>query len=514
MSDVNLKTEGGREYLEIAVQPHPHPISYQGEYHYRSGSTKQVLRGAALNRFLLRKYGRTWDDVPLPGVHLKDLDGRALDGFRRRGARSERLPAEILGESDAAVIEHLQLREADSLKRAAVLLFHPAPHRFSIGAQVRIGAFRGSEVLYQDIVEGDLFTQVERTMDLLYTKYARALISYDGIYRVETFPVPRAAMREAVINAVIHRDYQDSAAVQIRVYHDRIAIWNPAELPPGWTAAPAAGAHPSRPFNPRIAYGFFRAGMIEAWGRGLLRIRDACEAAGVPAPQWEIPVGGGLWLRFPFSREYREAAARTDGPDDGGVHDPQSGFRTSDEGGQAGNRGGQAGDQGGQAGDEGGQAGDQGGQAGDQGGQAGDEGGQAGDQGGQADDEGGQADDQGGQADGREDHAGSVTALAAAELAMLRACLPGPVSGEVLRAAAGYSGRSGQFRTRLHRLLSDRFLVRTAPDKPRSPLQRYGITTRGRAALAEPEVEPGVAPGATPEPEGGGNGSPPATALP
>ena len=59
MSDVNLKTEGGREYLEIAVQPHPHPISYQGEYHYRSGSTKQVLRGAALSRFLLRKYGRT-----------------------------------------------------------------------------------------------------------------------------------------------------------------------------------------------------------------------------------------------------------------------------------------------------------------------------------------------------------------------------------------------------------------------------------------------------------------------
>ena len=107
-----------------------------------------------------------------------------------------------------------------------------------------------------------------------------------------------------------------------------------------------------------------------------------------------------------------------------------------------------------------------------------------------------------------------MTALAAAERAMLRACLPGPVSGEVLRAAAGYSGRSGQFRARLHRLLSDRFLVRTAPDKPRSPLQRYRITTRGRAALAEPELEPEVAPGATPEPEGGGNGSPPATALP
>jgi len=83
--DVNLKSEDGGEYLEIAVDPYPNPISYKGEFYYRSGSTKQVLRGAALSRFLLQKYGRTWDDVPLPGVGLKDLDGRVFDGFRQRG---------------------------------------------------------------------------------------------------------------------------------------------------------------------------------------------------------------------------------------------------------------------------------------------------------------------------------------------------------------------------------------------------------------------------------------------
>ena len=65
--DVNLKTEAAREYLQVVVEPYPNPISYKGEFHYRIGSTKQVLRGAALSRFLLQKYGRTWDDVPLPG---------------------------------------------------------------------------------------------------------------------------------------------------------------------------------------------------------------------------------------------------------------------------------------------------------------------------------------------------------------------------------------------------------------------------------------------------------------
>ena len=306
--EVNLKSEVGVEYLEIVVDPYPNPISYKGEFHYRSGSTRQVLRGAALSRFLLQKYGRTWDDVPMPGVGLKDLDGRTLESFRRRAADSERLSQDILDESDAEVIEKLRLREGEYLKRAAVLLFHPAPGRFVREAYVKIGYFRGPELLYQDVIEGDLFAQVDRAMDLLYSKYTKALISYDGIYRVETFPVPKEAMREAVINAVIHRDYASTSPIQIRVYDHRITLWNPGQLPPDWSVEQLTGEHSSRPHNPGIAYAFFRAGMIEAWGRGIRRIAHACETAGTPAPEWKIEPGGGLWLEFPYSTEYRRTA--------------------------------------------------------------------------------------------------------------------------------------------------------------------------------------------------------------
>ena len=306
--EVNLKSESGLEYLEIVVEPHPNPISYRGKFHYRTGSTKQVLEGAALTRLLLQKHGRTWDDVPLPGVDLDSLDGRVLADFRRRGAESERLPPDILGESDESVIEKLQLREAGLLRRAAVLLFHPAPHQFLMEAVVKIGYFRGSELLFQDVVEGDLFTQVKRAMDLLYTKYTRALISYDGLYRVETFPVPREAMREAVINAIIHRDYASATPIQIRVYDDRISMWNAAHLPPGWVTDQLAEELSSRPHNPRVAYAFFRAGMIEAWGRGIRRIVDICHEVGNPTPSWRLEAGGnGVWVRFPFSEAYQEA---------------------------------------------------------------------------------------------------------------------------------------------------------------------------------------------------------------
>ena len=308
VAEVNLRSKSGKVYLEIVVEPHPNPISYRGEFHYRSGSTKQVLRGAALSRFLLRRYGRTWDDVPLPGVAIGELDARRLEDYRRLGAESQRLPGGILQDTDDAVIDKLQLREAELLKRAAILLFHPAPQRFVMNAYVKIGYFRGSELVFQDVVDGDLFSQVDRTMDLLYTKYTRALVSYNDIYRVETFPVPREAMREALINAVIHRDYGSPATIQIRVYDDRIAIWNAVDLPSEWGESQLARKLSSKPHNPLIAYAFFRAGLIEAWGRGIERILDLCEEAGNPQPVWELEPGSdGLWLRFPFSAEYRAA---------------------------------------------------------------------------------------------------------------------------------------------------------------------------------------------------------------
>ncbi len=102
-------------------------MSYKGEYHYRNGSTKQELKGAALDSFLLGKQGRHWDDVPVPGVELIDLDTSVLSKFRRRASRSQRVAEDTLTEADRILIERLHLMDGSYLKRAAVLLFHPNP---------------------------------------------------------------------------------------------------------------------------------------------------------------------------------------------------------------------------------------------------------------------------------------------------------------------------------------------------------------------------------------------------
>lgn len=175
------------------------------------------------------------------------------------------------------------------LKRAAVLLFHPDPERFVTGASVKVGYFASeTDLRYQDEIVGDLFTQVGKTMELLLTKYLKAVISYEGIQRIESFPMPEPALREALLSAIVHRDYAVAAPIQTRVYADRLSIWNPGELPEGWSEARLLGPHASHPFNPGVANTFFRAGEIEAWGRGIERVFEACHRAGTPEPRIRV----------------------------------------------------------------------------------------------------------------------------------------------------------------------------------------------------------------------------------
>ena len=298
--EVNLHEENGKEWLEIVVEPYPHPVSYKGEYHLRSGSTKQELKGAALNRFLLRKHGLTWDGVPVPYVSVDALDGPSLTRFRHLALRSGRLSEEVLAEPAAVLLERLRLLAGDYVKRAAVLLFHPDPEAYVGGAWVKIGYFEThADLRYQDEVHGSLLDQVEQIVTILKAKYLKALISYEGLQRIETLQVPEPALREAVLNAVIHKDYACAVPIQISVYADRLMIWNPGQLPLDWTLEKLLDKHASIPFNPDVANGFFRCGQIEAWGRGIERIVKACREAGAPLPLFKDE-HTGLWVEFPF----------------------------------------------------------------------------------------------------------------------------------------------------------------------------------------------------------------------
>lgn len=283
--DVNLHQLDQGKFIEILVEQYPYPVNYKGQYHYRSGSTKQELKGAALDKFLLQKKGKRWDGVPVPNVSTNELKQETFDFFRKRALRSQRIDEESLADSNEHLIENLHLKEGKFLKRASILLFHPNPEQYITGAYIKIGFFESdSDLRYQDEIHGNLFEQIEKTTELLFTKYIKALISYEGLNRVETYEYPKEAIREALLNAIAHKDYSGGVPIQITVYNDKLMIWNEGQLPENWTVQNLLEKHASRPYNPDIANALFRSGYIESWGRGTIKIINECKKAGIPEP--------------------------------------------------------------------------------------------------------------------------------------------------------------------------------------------------------------------------------------
>jgi ATP-dependent DNA helicase len=297
--DVNLLETPEGDCIEINVSPQSNPVNYKGEYHYRSGSTKQELKGAALDKFLLGKQGKHWDSILYPNVSVTELKSDTFNFFRKRGIKARRLDDDALSDSNELLLNNLKLTENGQLKRAALLLFHPDPEKYVTNAYVKIGYFSDddSDLLFQDEVHGNLFEQVEKTMDLLFTKYIKAIISYEGIYRVETYEYPQEAVREAIHNAIAHKDYSGATPIQISVYKNKIMIWNYGQLPENWTIDTLQEKHSSVPYNPDISNAFFRIGYIEAWGRGIRKMNEQCAKAGLPNPLYYY-ASSGFWVVF------------------------------------------------------------------------------------------------------------------------------------------------------------------------------------------------------------------------
>lgn len=300
--DVNLKIRDGKHYIEIDVPVSQVPISYHGIYHFRSGSTKQELKGSALTNWLLKKSGKSWEDIPVPGASWDDLDQETIQQFLGKAISKDRIPPNAVRESMEAVLERLNLLSKDGeLTNAAILLFGKHPYSISPTTSFKMGRFgKGlSDLRFQDIVETNLLTMADKVMEKLNDRYLIRPISYKGLKRIEPLEYPEAALREAILNSIIHKDYS-STWIFLRVYDDRLEIWNPGELPEELTVEKLKITHSSYPRNPNIAGVFFKAGYIESWGRGTNRIIEESVDAGLPAPLFEEDMKG---LRITFLKD-------------------------------------------------------------------------------------------------------------------------------------------------------------------------------------------------------------------
>ena len=224
------------------------------------------------------------------------MDGSVIKGEDSlQGALREEVSVE-----DTILMDNLHLIDEDGyLIRAAMLAFYKDPEKWVTGSYIKIGYFgkSDSDLVYQDEVHGPLIEQVDKTVDLDYTKYMKALIDYEGVQRIEQFMFHKDAFREILLNAIVHKDYSSYNPIQISVYEDKIYIWNDGEMPPNLDSTDKLFMkHSSKPFNPKLANVFFKSGMIEAWGRGFEKIREACALYDGPLPEYEINEAGIMVL--------------------------------------------------------------------------------------------------------------------------------------------------------------------------------------------------------------------------
>jgi len=285
--------EAGQTVIVVEVAENPtKPVSAYGRAYRRSGRTNQVLSASEIAELYFTSRGVTWDETVRADATLGDIDADKVRKFLSR-AKSERQ-----WEIDAQTPVERALRQLNVMKNgqltiAALLLFGKNPQRFLLQAKMRCARFKGDdEVEFLDlkVIEGDIIQQVEEAMAFVRRNTSMAAKIEGKLERTERWEYPPDAVREAITNAVCHRDYADSGNVVVRIFDDRLEVSNPGGLPAGMTVEDLKKPHESKPRNKLVADAFFLIKYIEQFGTGIRRIINDCREAGVPEPEFESRV--------------------------------------------------------------------------------------------------------------------------------------------------------------------------------------------------------------------------------
>ncbi len=232
-----------------------------------------------------------FDTSACDGATLKHLSRKRINWFIETARRERGFPLKIKTTTKALLI-HLNLLEKGKPTNAAALLFGANPQRFHRPAETKCVHCHGTEYrrpfASQQIYTGDLFEQVDQARDFVLAKINRAIgTRANSITAPATYELPPDAVGESIVNAVAHRDYYSNASVEIRLFADRLEVWNPGTLPGTLTLESLRVDHPSLPNNPLIAESLYLARYIEKAGSGIQMMIEQCREAGLPEPDFE-----------------------------------------------------------------------------------------------------------------------------------------------------------------------------------------------------------------------------------
>ncbi len=296
---------GDRSVIVLTVPGGGGPFSYDGRPYLRVGPTTRVMPKARYDLLVLERLhgSHRWENQPASRMTVADLDAaeirRTVDEAIRRGRLDDP------GTRDTTeLLQGLQLIRDGVPLNAAVVLFGRRDALLPEYPQcvLRMARFRGpdkGDFSDNRQVYGNAFDLLLQAQTFLRDHLPIAGRVVPHVFERQDDPLyPIAALREALANALCHRDYGlGGGGVYLAIYSDRLEITSVGGLPFGLTVADLLRPHTSRLWNPLIAGVFYRRGIIEAWGSGTLKMVELNQAAGLQAPEF-IAGAGEVTVRF------------------------------------------------------------------------------------------------------------------------------------------------------------------------------------------------------------------------
>lgn len=296
--------------LEAAPSPFQVPFVFEGRAYKRVGTSTLAMPQEHYQRLLLERahVQSRWETGVAQGVTLEELDQEQVLRTARSGAALGRMP-ESTGRAVGDILDRLDVRRSGQLLHAAIVLFgNERALRDYPQCTLRLARFRGtakSDFLDTHQVRSHAFTLLDEAMTFIRRHMAVAAHVEPGqLERVEEPAFPPEALREALVNALSHRDYGVvGGGINVAIYDDRLEVWSSGTLPFGLRVEDLKHEHLSQQRNPLIAGVLFRHGLVEAWGRGTQKIVELCVAAGHPEPEF-VEQAGAVGVRF-FAGSYQ-----------------------------------------------------------------------------------------------------------------------------------------------------------------------------------------------------------------
>jgi ATP-dependent DNA helicase RecG len=288
--------------VEVSARA-PHLFTYEGRGFLRVGNTTQKMSRAEYDRRIVQRAdtGEPWDRGIARDWKLRHLDNSEIRRTIDEAIEAKRLRS-LPSEKIEVVLRRLKLVTDQGITRAAAILFSKEDGPAFPTGEIRLARFKGiSKAEFRDNRQFTgsafaLFQHAERFMEEHVPIASR--FEEGRMRRIDTPLYPPLAVREALVNALVHRDYSiDAGAVSVALFDDRLEIISTGKLPHGVTLRKLMGTHESMPRNRLIADVFHRRGLIEKWGRGTNQMVEEAVKHGCPKPEFEES-GNSFIVRF------------------------------------------------------------------------------------------------------------------------------------------------------------------------------------------------------------------------